>query len=281
MFRKQLIPEQAVHGKHGGTGGEIAADLADGFLGDGFKIAELQKEQDIGIIDLAKTGQGVSVYFFDGNNAGIIPVDLPERIFKGLRQNLLIRDMQDALVNLLGRLAVQRAEYVIGAVCVGGDKTVIPQWMINVFFVCFDPPAEISHDRIGNGIVIDNAIGGYQARVAGSPDQRDLPGPQDRINGAQHAGVVPAAEINTHRIALCAAGLCKVALQAFDIFNRYGRNLLKDIGRRGDSILKRDDADSIFHNPVVITHTDTADAGNTGIERLQIFDMGFKLGMIG
>lgn len=129
MFGKQLIPEQAVYGKYGGTGGEIVADPADGLLGDGLKITELQKNQDIRIIDLAETGESVSVYFFDGNNAGIVPVDLPEGIFKGLRQNLLIRYVKDALIHLFGRLAVQRTEYVIGSVCVGSDETVIPERM--------------------------------------------------------------------------------------------------------------------------------------------------------
>ena len=80
MFGEQLIPEQAVHGENSGALGELLADLLYGIFHDSLVIAQLQEDQYIGIVDLPEAGQGVPVDLLDRNDAGIIPIDLAERV---------------------------------------------------------------------------------------------------------------------------------------------------------------------------------------------------------
>ena len=116
IFRKQKVSEKTVYGKYRRGSGEVLLYCTDGISDGLFEIPQFQKDEDVGIIHLPEAGQGISVYFLDGYNTGVVPVDFSEGIFKGLGQYLFFRYVQDILINLFGGLTVQLSDYVIGLV---------------------------------------------------------------------------------------------------------------------------------------------------------------------
>ena len=116
IFRKQKVSEKTVYGKYRRGSGEVLLYCTDGISDGLFEIPQFQKDEDVGIIHLPEAGQGISVYFLDGYNTGVVPVDFSEGIFKGLGQYLFFRYVQDFLINLFGGLTVQLSDYVIGLV---------------------------------------------------------------------------------------------------------------------------------------------------------------------
>ena len=137
-----------------------------------------------------RAGQGVSVDLFDGDDAGIVPVQLAKGILEGPGEYLLIRDMEDILVYLLGAFAVQGSQDVIGPICVGGHKAVISQLVVNILLVGLYPAVLVPHQSIGHRVLVYPPVGGYATLVAGAAHQGDVPLAQGGINSGEHTGVV-------------------------------------------------------------------------------------------
>ena len=187
---------------------------------------QLQQKEHVGVVDLPEAGQGVSVDLLDGDDAGVVSVDFAEGILEGTGQNFLVRYVEDALVDLLGGLAVQGAQYVVGPVRVGGDEAVVPQLVVDVFLIGLHPAAPIPHQAVGHGVGIHPAVGGDPALAAGAPHQGDAPLVEDGVDGGQHAGVIPGTKVNTHRVAAGASYRLHVPLHPLDILHRHGGHFL-------------------------------------------------------
>ena len=125
MAAEQLVAEQAVYRENGRARGKILAYPADSVLDDGPVIAQLQQNQHVGVVDLPETGQRITLYVFDGDDTGVVPVDLAEGVLEGTGEDLLVCYMQDFLVDLFGRFPVQGPQDILGTVCLGSDETVI------------------------------------------------------------------------------------------------------------------------------------------------------------
>ena len=106
IFTEQLIAEQTVYGKHCRGPGEIISYRGNGIFDNGPVVAQLQKNKYIRVIHLSEAGQRVPVHFFDGNDTGIVSIDLTKGILKGLRENLLFRHAKNLLIYLFGGLTV-------------------------------------------------------------------------------------------------------------------------------------------------------------------------------
>ena len=115
---KQLVAEQTVHRKDSRAARKITTDIVYCALYNSLIICQLEQNQHIGIIHLAKACKCIALNLLYGNNAGIIAIDFSKRILECLRQNLLVGDMENALVNLLGRFSVQGSDNLILFVCV-------------------------------------------------------------------------------------------------------------------------------------------------------------------
>jgi hypothetical protein len=140
------------------------------------------------------------VDIFDRDDAGIISVELSKGVLEGAGENFLIRHMEDALIDLLGRLAVEGAEDIVGPVSVRGDKAVIAQLVVNILLIGLHAAIFVAHKAVRHRILIDLAVGGDPALAAGTAHQGDAPLPEGRIHSGQHAGVVSRAEVNTHGV---------------------------------------------------------------------------------
>lgn len=105
-FRKQFIAEQAIHRENSGSFREIPADRSNRFFGNGFIISQLQKNQYIGVIHLSETSQRIAGHIFNGNNTGIVSVNLTKGVLECLCQDFLICHMQDILINLFCRFPI-------------------------------------------------------------------------------------------------------------------------------------------------------------------------------
>ena len=110
---EQLVTEQAVYCKDSRTTREITADILNRAAHNSLIVRQFQHNQDIRIIYLTETRKRVALNLFYRNNAGVVTVDFSKRILECLCQNLFVRYVQNAFVDLLGRLAVQRSDYII------------------------------------------------------------------------------------------------------------------------------------------------------------------------
>ena len=280
IFAEQLIPEKTVHGENRRTPGEIPADAAYGLLHGGLVVPQFQQNQHIRIVHLPETRQGISADLFNGNNTGIVSVNLPEGILEGLRQNLLIRHMKDILIHLLCRHPVQRTDHISCPVRVGSDKPVTSILPVDIFFISLNPAVLVPNDSVGRSILINPAVGRHLSAVSRPAYQLDPVLLQYRVNRSQHTGIISAAEINAHRIPVHPAYLRHVLLQAADVLHRHDRHLLQYVCRRFDPIGKRNHRNALFHDSDVVSHPDTPDTGNPGIDCLQRLHMCFKLRVI-
>ena len=269
LLGKQLIAEQAVDGEDGRAAGEVLADLLDGVPGNGLVIAQLQKYEHVGVVNLPEAGQGVAADLFDGDDTGVVPVNLAEGVLEGPGQDLFVGHVEDVLVDLLGGLAVQRAKYVFSPVRAGGDEAVVAHLVVDVLLIGLYPAVEVADQAVDHRVLIDHAVGGHPALAAGAAHQGDAPLPQGGIHGGQHAGIVPRAEVDTYRVTVGAAHLLDVLLQAADVLHRHGGHLLEHVGRGADAVGESDHAHAVFHDAGLIAHTDAPDAGNPGEELLQ------------
>ena len=206
------VTEQAVDREHGGPSWKFLADLADGLPGNGLVIPQLQHNQHIRVIDLAEAGQGIAVNLLDGNDADILSVQFPKGVLEGLGQNLLVRHVKDFLVDLLGRLAVETSENVIGLVCIGSDEAVISKLVVDVFFVGLHPALQVADDPVSHRVRIDDSVGGHFSRIPGPAHQGDALRLQDRVEGGEHAGIVAGTEVDAHGIAAVPVYFCHVLL---------------------------------------------------------------------
>ena len=239
-----------------------------------------QEDQNVGVVYLAEAGQSVAVDLLDGDDAGIVSVDLAEGVLEGAGENLLVGDMEDAFVDLFGGLSVQGAQYVVGPVCVGGDKAVVPKLVVDILLIGLYPAAQVPHQGIGHGVLIDPAVGGDPSLAAGAAHQWDAPLAERGVDGTQYTGVVPGAEIDAHGISAAAVHRLHIPFQPLDVLHRHGGYLLQHVGSGGNTVQKRDDAHSVFHNAGLIAHPDAPDAGNAGEALLQSPHVVFELGAI-
>ena len=189
--------------------------------------------------------------------------------------------MQDVLIHLLGAFPVQRAQDIVAPVGIGGHKAVVTHLVVDVLLIGLDPAVFIAHQGVGHRVLIDPAVGGHPALVAGAPHQGDPPLAKGGIDSGQHAGVVSGAEVNAHRIPAGGAHRLHVPLQTLYVLHRHDRDLFQHIGGGGDPVGEGDDANTALHHLGLVAHPDTPDAGHPGKPLFQRRHMRLKLIVIG
>ena len=152
--------------------------------------------------------------------------------------------------------------------------------MVDVFLIRLDPAVLVAHQGVGHGVLVDPAVGGHLPLVAGPPHQGDALPLQRSIDSSQDAGVVAAAKVDAHRIPAGPPHGPHVLLQPLYVLDRHGRGLLQHVGRSRDPVAKRDDAHAMLHDPRLVAHSNTADAGDSGVSFFQGLHMLLKLGVI-
>ncbi len=189
--------------------------------------------------------------------------------------------MQNTLVYLTGRFPVQFSDDIFCLICFGGNKTILPHRMINIFLISLYFSMLILHNGIGHRIFINPAVCRNSSCVSGSAHQGNVLFLQNTVNGSQHTCVITGAKINAYGIIASAFYLLHITFQAPDIFHRHGIHFFQNIGGSCNSVLKCCNSHTIFHHSGIIAHSNTANTWHTGIKLLQFTHMGLKLFIIG
>ena len=113
--------------------------------------------------------------------------------------------MEDALINLLGGLAIQRADDVLFLVGLRSNKPLVAQLVIDIFFIRLNPAIAVAHHRISDRVLINLAVCRDLARIARAADEGNTPAPEHSIDCRKYARVIARAEVDAHRVAIVAA----------------------------------------------------------------------------
>lgn len=102
IIGEEQIPEQTVYGEHSRNSLEIIFDRLYGVTHNLSVVAKFQKNQYIGVVYLPETRQRIAADLFNGDDACVVSVDFSEWILESLGGNLLLRHMENILVDLFG-----------------------------------------------------------------------------------------------------------------------------------------------------------------------------------
>ena len=168
--------------------------------------------------------------FLDGDDAGVVPIQLAKGVLEGTGQNFLIRYMEDIFIHLFGALSVQSAQHIIGPVCVGSHKAVIPQLVVDVLLIGLNPAILVADQSIGHSVLVDPAVCRHPALVSRTAHQGYTPFMERGVYGSEDTGVVAGAEVDTNRIPAGAIYRLNILFQTLYVLDWHGRRLFQYVG---------------------------------------------------